>query len=255
MAMKHDLPFKEQKSWVKVTRGLYRGDIGLVKEINKNDALLEVLVVPCIRFDDKGKGKRSRGRPPPALFDVEKVQEFYGHRQIGHRNSLLVFKKQLYTQGFLQLSIPITHTTTSSVSVTPQIEALYAPVFEQWGVTKTPTSNVEHHTGDNIQFVSGPWAGEHGKVVNVQGDTLTFTLLSGKSATIYQGLVEDACKLFSLGDLVEVTTGEHLGSVGYVTGFNGTEAEVFQRRVLISAGGDMTEAEGTMVCLSKILSV
>lgn len=102
--------------------------------------------------------------------------------------------------------IPITHTTTSSANVTPDIEALYSAVLKKQGLAINRPTSLELQNGDNIQFVTGPWAGIHGKVTDTSENFVNFSPFS-KTNEIYQGTIQDARSLFTLGDLVEVQSG------------------------------------------------
>lgn len=74
----------------------------------------------------------------------------------------------------------------------------------------------------------------------------TNDLLGGE---VYQGLVKDACKKFQLGDFVEVQIGEHKGAIGYIVQFDGRNAILYARTVLIIAERWTHDIEGTEVSL------
>lgn len=61
-------------SWVRFKKGLYRGDLALVRDVDGSTQHCEVYVVPRLAYD----GKRKRGnRPPPAYFDVARAERAF----------------------------------------------------------------------------------------------------------------------------------------------------------------------------------
>lgn len=242
MDMPHDKFPKTQGSWVCITRGPYKGDIGLVSNINFQNKTAEVFVVP--RIEMKPKGKRSR-RPPPLLFNPKAVAEVYGSNACDKRNAVYLFKGNVYNEGFRELSLDITHTI--STSPTHEQKQIFCPFENLWKATETNVTP-GFHTGDPIWFTCGPWKQHEGKVVGIQGDSVHFTndLLGGE---VYQGLVKDACKKFQLGDFVEVQIGEHKGAIGYIVQFDGRNAILYARTVLIIAERWTHDIEGTEVSL------
>lgn len=79
------------RQWVRITKGLYKGDVGIVYQTHSWGVY--VLVVPRLAYnlteDPKGKGKRkaSTVRPDPKLFDREAFQQTTSvqiHEHDGH---------------------------------------------------------------------------------------------------------------------------------------------------------------------------
>jgi transcription elongation factor SPT5 len=194
-------------SWVRVKRGVYRGDLGLVSDVNEATLSCSVLVVPRIHIGRK----RKRGvRPPQVSFDPEAIREAFGQDAVEKRNRLYIFKGGIYDDGLLEMD---THMTDLSIEGLNATEEELEPFRQSrlWGMSNTFISPIR--VGDRVRVVSGTFVGIVGEIVEVL--SMTVQIKWGANDAI-EVLTCDVRKAFEIGDFVQVIRGIDRGLEGFL---------------------------------------
>mmetsp|Transcript_4965 Transcript_4965/g.7511 ORF Transcript_4965/g.7511 Transcript_4965/m.7511 type:complete len:1186 (+) Transcript_4965:73-3630(+) len=141
-------------TWVRVKRGLYRGDIGQVVSYDETRALVMVRLIPRLDIDKiagidnddqqpiidtaesqqdpaargvkrTAGGRKKRARPAPAFFDIEEVQNLRLKIANGG-NGTTIFRNQHFKNGFLHKQMALKSLETTGVIPPPHIVQQFA---------------------------------------------------------------------------------------------------------------------------------
>jgi transcription elongation factor len=198
-------------SWVRLgCRGRYRGDLGLVKEVNLDHGSALVALVPRIRMTRK---RDRQNRPKSALFDVKAVQDEYGFSTVEKRNTGWLFGGKFYLSGLLELDIQLD--LLSDVVPTETELDLFRQTRDQTVVSAANNRSVPLRISDTMAVITGPLQGFVGRVTNIDRDHVV-TFESDHSAISLHVHLREVRKGFELGDFVAVLHGEFHGSEGFI---------------------------------------
>lgn len=205
-------------TWIKLRRRNYYNDIGFIKATNGNS--LEVIVVPRIVYERKGK--RKRGPIPKERFNPSKAKFFSGHVEL--LNKKYMFKGQTFTScGYLilQLSNSFDYFHTEIFPSLVQLKEFRACELlsnELMALFVARANAPLLNMGDRVRTIAGDFKGLVGEVLTVRGAEIDIFLLENSiCATISSHFVQ---KEFRVGNQVIVKSGAHKNLVGWVVDNN-----------------------------------
>lgn len=229
-----DIPAYSLKEgdWVRVFKGgHYYGDIGVVSETtpsrDKFGGIVQVLLVPRIRIS----GDRT-SRPSQALFDDDKIKDFYGSHSVRNRNALRQFRSRWYNHGFLQFELtsdlltPERHPHLADISlfadsVYPIVHTAYDRVRRQQRVRRN----------DRVLVKSGELQGVVGHIVDIDAlEIVTVRPVDNEQEVDIP--MDDIERFFKVGDHVKILDGQHSEVMGFVVSIRDNIAEVYDVRHL-----------------------
>lgn len=222
------------RSWVRMKRGKYRGDLGLVEGVDLGTLECTAYFVPRISIDRK----RKRGvRAPQAPFDLEAIKERFGPNAAERRNGIYLFKGNIFQHGLLYSQFHMTNLSINGINPTPQELEPFRATGELWEKSQAFIEPIK--VGDWVRVVSGALIGFVGEIVDVSDMTLkisgrkkdghwedTDVLLpneatrrpkwGGSQRDIREVLTRDVRKAFEPGDFVQVMSGKDRGLEGFL---------------------------------------
>lgn len=228
----------EVGKWVRVTRGTYKGDVGCVSRFETSGEVA-VLLVPRLTSPSELEGqstsnKRKRSNPPPdaELFipnvpkdtpgiplpsdvgrDVIPLKEFV-HDGKHFEYGLLVKLYDMHSITTVAVSMPSKTLSRFRFSDHPLILASIIPKPLEWIFEE----------GEKVSIAS---SGKLGTIHIVVADGVEVELDSGEGIVKVSWL--DVDKFFTVGDYVEVLSGEHKGKTGWIE----TREHLYKSKIIL----------------------
>lgn len=212
-------------SWVRIKCGIHKGDLGLVRDIDKHSLMCEVYVVPRFAYD--GKRKRSQ-RPPQALFDVERAERAFKSK-VQIRNQGRFFRGKVYRFGLLHTDYHASKLTSEGVNATVE-ELQHFRSLPDWDCAQEFISPIR--VGDKVQVVLGSFKGGWGTTMEIK-ETSVCLFWKGDEHDIREVLTRDIRKLFRLGDFVQVLYGPHRGVQGFIVSLEADLVVLYKQNAAI----------------------
>eukprot|EP00003_Mantamonas_plastica_P024911 TRINITY_DN4761_c0_g2_i6.p1 TRINITY_DN4761_c0_g2~~TRINITY_DN4761_c0_g2_i6.p1 ORF type:complete len:577 (+),score=226.37 TRINITY_DN4761_c0_g2_i6:363-2093(+) len=225
----------EPGDWVRLRRGVYKGDIGRVVTINDVTNRAEVKFVPRLDLTEienaakenrkASKRVKNRVRPPQRLFNPEQIRTLGGDPIKGRDmrgNETYELDGDMFENGFMVKEMAIK--TLQTQDVVPTVDELQK--FQSSGdeldmdglsSTKDVRKQIRFDVADRVIVVSGELKGLQGTVSAVNGDEVMVVPkhedLSDEPIAFQ---VNDLRKHFEVGDHVKITAGDYEGETGMV---------------------------------------
>lgn len=240
--------------FVRIIRGAYRGDTGMVLDISQHeDHRVIIAVIPRIDMfptpptdavpagsKADGRTQKKKQRPPQALFRAELVERIYPGevKEQNDLNDVYVFRNAVYKEGFVVLDSPISALSDTEALPTIQELRIFTRTFKF-----EPLELVEHvnrftcaevELGEKVVVVGGEQEGLKGVVKEIKWDTIVVAAAiketvkatsTNREVTreeepwdveVPSAMVE---RYFDVADAVIVLRGPEAGSRGFVTHF------------------------------------
>lgn len=241
--------------WVRVCRGIYKGDIGYVAAI-ENWGGVSLLLVPRLqppRPPGMPASKRKRGTAPPepALFDPVAARRNYGWKPDRVADSHYVCNKIVFEHGLILKSFDL-HSISSSLVFIPTnlfslLQQSHHPCLR---ASKFPRPlEWIFEQGEQVAIIS---SGKHGIIKAVGVDAAEVELSTGEGVVSISWL--DLYKHFTPGDFVEVTSGLLLGQMGWVDGVKDATVSVVQYTAGRKDDANSIKVSGTPVSITLALT-
>ena len=254
-------------SWVRLNRGIYKGDLAFIRSVDSYSSLLiNVLVVPRVAYDPpsaKVKGSRvtvneerndetdeefaslykpdrelyrrasAPGRPPQALFNAALAKQRF-RRAFQKRNSLFLFRGVIYdADGYAYFTELDTDWYTAEDAVpTPKEFELFSACSD------IPLKVREHtmarmsarilHIGDAVKITHGDSSGLFGVIVEIR-ENVADVFLTMQDVTISLPF-SSLRKYLKVGDEVRILSGDNQGVTGWVVNQDDDNLCVFNDR-------------------------
>lgn len=239
----------EEGKYVRMTRGLYKGDLAKVTEVNGNGLDCQVQLVPRLDYGlnedanaaDGAKRKRPAfgrmlERPPQKLFNETEAKK----RHMKHLNmvgsgtqKIYTYKGKEYQNGFLIEEVKVNH--VSAENVNPRMEELQffttpatdgsdgMDLLAVQAAQKATQTGSSFITGDTVEVYDGEQKGLKGVTVTSKGDIVTIRVTEGElTGRRIDTPVRTLRKLFKDGDHVKVIGGsKYVDEVGMITKIRG----------------------------------
>jgi ribosomal protein L24 len=224
-------------SWVRIKRGTYREDLGLVKFVTQPTLICDTYVVPRIPMTLDRKRKRGH-RTPQLLFDPHAIQEIYGPDAADKRNRVYVFQGEVYEDGLLCREIHMTDLSIEGINATPEELEPFRQSSKIWNEAEAMISPIK--VGDWVRVISGTFVGMVGEITEVLsmtvriagkrtvGDAMAIRPTWGEAQKdTREVLTRDVRKAFEVGDLVQIIRGLDRGLEGFLVRLEADSAVIY----------------------------
>ena len=203
--------------WVRVCRGIYKGDVGYISAI-KNWGGVSLLLVPCLRPPQPAgmstlKRKRGTAPPKPELFDPATVRCNYGWNPIHQADSRYVCNSTVFEHGLILKEFYLHSISSNSVYIPTHLLSLLQHSCHPRLLTSKFPRPLEwiFEEGEQVVIAS---SGTQGIVKAVGVDAAEVKLDNGVGVMSFSWW--DLRKHFIPGDFVEVASGLLCGHTGWV---------------------------------------
>jgi transcription elongation factor SPT5 len=226
-------------TWVRLRRGLNKGDLAYVLRSSVNSDVVQIAVLPRIPFslpDDRTRAridkrrKLNTPRPPQLSFDPKETRRIHGPGSVTQMGEYLVFQGKTFLRGMQVLKI---HSTLTLLRVpSPPLDAL-KPFIDAGFITPpdalAATSSAIAalvRPGDSVELIAGEQRGCRAMVVTCHDDVAVVDVQPFDSNLrpldcspfLLTVPLKNIQRIFRVGDNVRVRTNEpeHGGSTGCV---------------------------------------
>jgi len=204
--------------WVKVRRGIYKGDVGHVIRTTQ-DSSVQVLLVPRLR-SPTAIGVRTQTHPTPALFDYDTAKQVYGAEPVRINENVYSFQGNTFKHGLIIKEFPFNSISTTVSSMPLHLFNLFweslHPKLEARASTFPKPSEWCFAEGDEVNIVdrsySRPYKPESGTISLLRTDSVDITTKKGIMNVPWL----DIRKVIREGDYVEITGTMYQGQTGWV---------------------------------------
>lgn len=221
--------------WVRIRKGVYKKDIGIIIKVSPND-LFDIVVVPRLSYSRGAKGKQKASaspRLPQARFDPEQAKN-HGRKSLHSSKDFHVYNRRRYRlDGFYTLKgKDETWFTVERGALAPHEPILFAdcqdvtPAFLRSALDRISTFALRLE--DRVIITLGPLKGEIGTIKsfnNNNADAEVHLLAQNIITPIETCLLR---KDFRVGDEVQVASGEYRDFIGWITQVMPPNATVFR---------------------------
>ncbi|CCK68805.1 transcription elongation factor SPT5 KNAG_0B03630 [Huiozyma naganishii CBS 8797] len=225
-----DVPL-EEGNYVRIKRGVYRGDLAIVDQISENNLEVMLKIVPRLDYgksdivDPQTKQRKMKNptyanRPSRQLFNPTmalKEDQANLYKRDDHH---FTYRNEDYIDGFLYKSFRIQYVDTKDAipefDDTTWFESKDGKVdltrISQT-VKKHQASKVTFQAGDRVEILSGEQRGSKGFVTKTTTEIATVKL---PDLNPLEFPISTLRKIFETGDNVTVVSGNHQGDSGLV---------------------------------------
>ncbi|KAI6132495.1 hypothetical protein EDD16DRAFT_1514639 [Pisolithus croceorrhizus] len=213
------------RTWVRIKKGLYKGDIGFVERSDQTDVTLIVAPRECPYDLPQQSGEKSLFSSELATLAslalepiTSPIGEDVGFRCGGHD----------FICGLLRLTV-LTHSVVSVELPIPDDIAFHMVVnFERTFVEKTVHlfSAQFWRESDTVEICEGELSGSRGKLIDVEWQKRTASVLLHNAEAREGDLddkdeaihccIQELCRVFSTGQTVRIIAGPYRGYVGHI---------------------------------------
>jgi transcription elongation factor SPT5 len=219
--------------WVRVKRGNYAGDLAQVIELPDSQDSARIKLVPRLDLgtdDDLQKTKKKGARPPPKLFNPERL----GNRSISSlqkKGPYWVFNGDHFRDGYLEKYIKVAMLQVEDVNPTLDEIARFAGSGDLNGedgdrsldltslsslALNNATASTLFQPGDVVSVIEGDMIHSWGTVENVLDSSVVVSLDMDGSKKQVTLPVKHLRKKFKEGDHVKVINGRYKDESGMV---------------------------------------
>lgn len=215
----------EPNTFIRIKRGLYGGDLGLIQIVDDDTNTAIVRVIPRI----ENSKDEQKIKPPAKLFDSE---SYPGAQPLASRNingRAYSYKNQRFVNGLLEKRFPLDN--LDKTNVLPSYEEV--KVFRDAEpsdkikniIMKTLANSIDEskrlqkslEKGDKVKVISGDLINLVGVVLEVNEDFVKVDFTdSGYFNEPINFKPSELMKVFEVGQHVEVTVGNYKGVTGTI---------------------------------------
>jgi ribosomal protein L24 len=203
--------------WVKVRRGIYKGDVGHVIRTTQ-DSRVQVLLVPRL-LSPTAIGVRAQTHPTPALFDHETTKQVYGAEPVRINENVYSFGGNTFEHGLIIKEFPFNSISTTASSMPLHLFNLFReslhPNLKACESRFPRPSEWCFAEGDEVYIRV-----QEGIYATYTPATISILRTDSVDVTTKEGIVNvpwlDIRKIFHEGDYVEITGGMYQGQTGWV---------------------------------------
>jgi hypothetical protein len=205
----------EAGQWIRVRKGVYKGDLGFVTHVEAWGA--RVLVVPRLKIPTPQeatslKRKRTVIKPVPKLFDPITFSSVFQRQPKLQGDGIYTSRRQVFDHGLLRLNFDLHSISLNSAGIPSQILGLFKlsshpaltgskfPCPEEWIFEE----------GDRVIVSSEKKA----TIVAVESTHIEVDLDTNEGIEVVSWY--NVRKIFYAGDFVSVTSGLSRGMMGWV---------------------------------------
>lgn len=231
--------------YVRIKRGIYKGDLAIVDNLSENGLDVRCQVVPRLDYGQNdeigpdGKVIKLKIKPLPALFSEQKARMYDPYKlQMGRVPNSFIYRGNEYYDGYLYKDFKLQFIQTKDVNPTLEeldrfqnqndedglnLQAIAATLKgNNAGEGKSSTA---FQPGDKVEIRRGEQAKTIGIVVETALNEITIKVTdSGDPRFVDQRLTvpaNDLRKIFYEGDHVRIVEGKHFDETGLVIKIDG----------------------------------
>lgn len=223
----------EEGSYVRVKRGIYKGDLAVVDQLSENNLEVLLKIVPRLdygksdEFDSETNARKVKRptfahRPPPQLFNPTMALRMDQANLYKRDDRHFTYRNEDYVDGYLYKSFKIQYLEIKNIQ--PTVEELAHFGSKEGAVDLTTISQtikkaqaakVVFQPGDRVEILSGEQRGSKGIVTGTSTDIISVKLPQF-SVKPLEFPISSLRKIFEAGDHVTVVGGDHQGDAGLV---------------------------------------
>ncbi|CCH60665.1 hypothetical protein TBLA_0D01570 [Henningerozyma blattae CBS 6284] len=222
----------EEGSYVRIKRGIYKGDLAVVDQISENNLEVMLKIVPRLdygKFDEidpvtnQRKPRRTTfaTRSPPQLFNPTMALRLDQANLYKRDDHHFTYKNEDYIDGYLYKSYKIQHIEAKNIQPTVEELARFGSKDGNVDLTsisqaikKAQAARVTFQAGDSVEILNGEQRGSKGIVTKTTTEIATVKIPEFSSALEFP--ISLLRKIFKPGDHVTVVDGDHQGDAGLV---------------------------------------
>ncbi|CCF57536.1 hypothetical protein KAFR_0C05450 [Kazachstania africana CBS 2517] len=223
----------EAGNYVRIKRGVYKGDLAMVDQISENNLEVLLKIVPRLdygKFDEidpvtnQRKPRRATfaHRSPPQLFNPTMALRLDQANLFKRDERHFTYKNEDYIDGYLFKSYRIQYVETKSIQPTVEELARFGSKDGTVDLTnisqtikKSQASKITFQPGDRVEILTGEQRGSKGIVTKTTTDIATVKLPEFPLKPL-EFPISTLRKIFEPGDHVAVINGDHQGDAGLV---------------------------------------
>ncbi|KAI1715640.1 early transcription elongation factor of RNA pol II, NGN section domain-containing protein [Ditylenchus destructor] len=221
-----DIPSLKPGTYVRLKRTMYKDDLAQVDWVDIAQNRVNLKLVPRVDYtrmrgalrNPDDRAVRSKRRPQPKLFDLEKIKSIGG--EVTNDGDFVIFEGGHYRRGFLYKEFPMNSVIADGVKPSlTELERFQETADDLRKELESTTLKEKGHSfapGDNIEVTDGELVNLRGTVQSVDGDKVVI-LPHHKDLT--EPLTLNAFemrKFFKAGDHVRVVQGRYEGDTGLI---------------------------------------
>jgi hypothetical protein len=216
LKMQHASP-PEVGKWVRVRKGVYKGDMGCVTSTRSGG--VELLLIPRLSQQQASRGIPSHSRSPPTLFDCEAVKRLYDIEPVRIQERIYSFRGDRFEHGLIIKSYSSDFISTT-VSCMPLellcrfLESCHPTLMASQTSVPKP---LEWHFAEGDEAYSVDNSGKSGIISMLRSESVELSTEDGIVCVPWLKIR----KVLRQGDFVEVTGGMYLGHTGWVSELEG----------------------------------
>lgn len=226
----------EVHTFVRIKRGLYTGDLGLVTHVDDDTNTAIVRVVPRLensRDDQKVK-------PPAKLFDPEAYPNAQNLAGRNMNSRTFMYKNQRFVNGLLEKKFPLDNLDKSNLLPSYEEVKVFRDAEPSERVKnlimRTLANSIDEskrlqkslEKGDKVKVISGDLFNLIGVVLEVNED---FVKVDFSDSGFFNEPINfkpsELIKVFEVGNHVEVTTGNYKGLNGMIMKIDENRVHLF----------------------------
>lgn len=223
----------EEGTYVRIKRGIYKGDLAMIDQISENNLDVLLKIVPRLdygKFDEVDpitQQKKSRRptfahRAPPQLFNPTMALRLDQANLFKSDDRHFKYRNEDYVDGYLYKSYKVQHVDAKDIEPTVEELARFGSKDGAVDLTtisqtikKSQAANVSFQSGDRVEILNGEQRGSRGIVTKTSATIATVNLPDFPLKPL-EFPIASLRKIFQPGDHVTVIRGEHTGDAGLV---------------------------------------
>lgn len=214
----------DRNQYVRVNKGLYRGDLGKVISTDEGQNSVMLQLIPRIDYNqlprDRNRTNNRKGynRPVPALFNRKKIAEL--GLDVTKNGKYYSFRKNDFDdQGFLYKDIKLNQIDVQGVKPDMHEIEKFNENINNVEVAKQVKRGLESvdqlfNISDQVVVVSGSLKELRGKVVSIDNKNIVVHATELKQNMSFRP--DELRRIFSVGNRVRVLNGQYEGETGIV---------------------------------------
>uniref|UniRef100_A0A0N4ZEX3 DRB sensitivity-inducing factor large subunit n=1 Tax=Parastrongyloides trichosuri TaxID=131310 RepID=A0A0N4ZEX3_PARTI len=225
-------------AFIRFKRTKYAGDLAQIIQIDEEDELVLLKVVPRIDYnkvrgqlrlemterDLLAEKKRKHKRIPRALFDPMRVKKKGGDFVLN--KGIYIFEKDDYANGFLFKWFKTSLIETEGVMPTSEeLKAFDNSILGGDDMYSSLSSvanvNVKLEVGEKVQLLEEQYDKLMGDVFEVKGDNVVVKISNQGDERFIKVSLSNVGKYFNIGDHIKVTNGKNASDTGIVVKCDG----------------------------------
>ncbi|XP_072045475.1 transcription elongation factor SPT5-like [Amphiura filiformis] len=231
----------KNNSWVRLKRGVFKDDLAQVDYYDPSNNQVTLKMIPRIDYSRmrgiqrtalSAAEKRKKRQPAQKLFDPDAIKAIGG--DITRDGDYSIFEGNRYSsKGFMYKTFAMSAILAEGIK--PTLAELEKFEDKPEGIdvnliAETKSSQEQSHsfaTGDSVEVIEGELIHLQGKVVTVDGNTISVMPKHEDLKDILEFPAHELRKHFKIGDHIKVIAGRYEGDTGLVVRVEDNMAIVF----------------------------